>query len=73
MAYELEGLASASGLEGAWRQALICLRAAQVLKDETGCPLPPTEQSILHRIFASAAAAISHALGNRTEAFRPAR
>ncbi|MBV9095602.1 MAG: AAA family ATPase [Streptosporangiaceae bacterium] len=59
MAYELEGFAAAAGLEHAGRQALTYLGAAQVLREETGGPLPPVEQAILDRILAPAVAALS--------------
>jgi len=59
MAYELEGFAAAAGLEHAGRQALVYLGAAQVLREETGGPLPPIEQAILDRILGSAVAALS--------------
>jgi predicted ATPase len=59
MAYELEGFAAAAGLQQAGRQALIYLGAAQVLRDETGGPLPPVEQAILDRILAPAVARLS--------------
>jgi len=59
MAYELEGFAAAAGLEHAGRQALVYLGAAQVLRDETGGPLPPVEQAILDRILTPAVAALS--------------
>jgi len=59
MAYDLEGLAAAAALENAGRQALVYLGAAQVLRDETGGPLPPVEQAILDRILAPAVAALS--------------
>ena len=41
MAYELEGLASAAGMGQDGRQALVYVGAAQVLREETGGPLPP--------------------------------
>ncbi len=59
MAYELEGFAAAAGMEHAGRQALVYLGAAQVLREETGGPLPPVEQAILDRILAPAVAALS--------------
>ena len=59
MAYELEGFAAVAGLEHAGRQALLYLGAAQVLREETGGPLPPVEQAILDRILAPAVAALS--------------
>ena len=59
MAYELEGFAAAAGLEQAGRQALVYLGAAQVLREETGGPLPPVEQAILDRILGPAVAALS--------------
>jgi non-specific serine/threonine protein kinase len=59
MAYELEGLASAAGLEQEGRQALLYLGAAQVLREETGGPLPPFEQAIVDRILAPAVAPLS--------------
>ncbi len=59
MAYELEGFAAAAGLEHAGRQALVYLGAAQVLREETGGPLPPVEQAILDRILEPAVAALS--------------
>jgi predicted ATPase len=59
MAYELEGLASAAGMERAGRQALVYVGAAQVLREETGGPLPPAEQAILDRILAPALASLS--------------
>ena len=59
MAYELEGFAAVAGLERAGRQALVYLGAAQVLREETGGPLPPVEQAILDRILAPAVAALS--------------
>ena len=59
MAYELEGLAAAAGLEHAGREALVYLGAAQALRDETGGPLPPVEQAILDRILAPAVATLS--------------
>jgi non-specific serine/threonine protein kinase len=59
LAYELEGFAAAAGLEQAGRQALVYLGAAQVLREETGGPLPPVEQAILDRILAPAVAALS--------------
>ena len=59
MAYELEGFAAAAGLEHAGRQALVYLGAAQVLREETGGPLPPVERAILDRILAPAVAALS--------------
>ena len=40
-------------------QALVYLGAAQVLREETGGPLPPVEQAILDRILAPAVAALS--------------
>jgi tetratricopeptide (TPR) repeat protein len=58
MAYELEGFAAAAGMEHAGRQALVYLGAAQVLREETGGPLPPVEQAILDRILAPAVAAL---------------
>jgi tetratricopeptide (TPR) repeat protein len=54
MAYELEGFAAAAALEGAGRQALVYLGAAQVLREQTGSMLPPAEQAILGRILAPA-------------------
>jgi predicted ATPase len=59
MAYELEGFAAVAGLERAGRLALVYLGAAQVLREETGGPLPPVEQAILDRILAPAVAALS--------------
>ena len=59
LAYELEGFAAVAGLEHAGRQALVYLGAAQVLREETGGPLPPVEQAILDRILAPAVAALS--------------
>jgi predicted ATPase len=59
VAYDLEGLAAAAGLEHAGRQALVYLGAAQVLREQTGGPLPPVEQVILDRILAPAVAALS--------------
>jgi non-specific serine/threonine protein kinase len=59
MAYELEGFAAVAGLENAGRRALVYLGAAQVLRDETGGPLPPVEQAILDRILAPAVATLS--------------
>jgi predicted ATPase len=59
MAYELEGFAAAAGLEHAGRQALVYLGAAQVLREQTGGPLPPVEQAILDRILTPAVAALS--------------
>jgi predicted ATPase len=59
MAYELEGFAAVAGLERAGWQALVYLGAAQVLREETGGPLPPVEQAILDRILAPAVAALS--------------
>jgi tetratricopeptide (TPR) repeat protein len=59
MAYDLEGFSAVAGLEHAGRQALIYLGAAQVLREETGAPLPPVEQSILDRILAPAVVALS--------------
>ena len=59
MAYELEGFAAVAGLERAGRQALVYLGAAQVLREETGGPLPAVEQAILDRILAPAVAALS--------------
>jgi predicted ATPase len=59
VAYELEGFAAAAGLDQAGRQALVYLGAAQVLRDETGGPLPPVEQAILDRILAPAVAELS--------------
>jgi predicted ATPase len=59
MAYELEGFAAAAGLDHAGRQALVYLGAAQVLREETGGPLPPVEQAILDRILAPALARLS--------------
>jgi predicted ATPase len=59
MAYELEGFAAVAGLERAGRQALVYLGAAQVLREETGGPLPQVEQVILDRILAPAVAALS--------------
>ena len=61
MAYELEGLASAAGMERPGRQALVYVGAAQVLREETGGPLPPAEQAILDRILAPALASLSAA------------
>jgi predicted ATPase len=58
MAYELEGFAAAAGMEQAGRQALVYLGAAQVLREETGGPLPQVEQAILDRILAPAVAAL---------------
>ncbi|HEY2579340.1 MAG TPA: tetratricopeptide repeat protein [Streptosporangiaceae bacterium] len=59
MAYDLEGLAAALGLQKAGREALVYLGAAQVLRDETGGPLPPVEQAILTRIIGAAIAPLS--------------
>jgi len=59
MAYELEGFAAAAGLEHAGQQALVYVGAAQVLREETGGPLPPVEQAILDRILAPAVAVLS--------------
>ncbi len=59
MAYELEGLACAAGLGQDGRQALMFLGAAQVLREETGGPLPPAELAILDRILAPALALLS--------------
>jgi predicted ATPase len=59
LAYDLEGLAAALGLQRAGRQALVYLGAAQALRDETGGPLPPVEQAILTRIIAAAVAPLS--------------
>jgi predicted ATPase/DNA-binding XRE family transcriptional regulator len=59
MAYELEGLAGAVGLGQDGRLALMYLGAAQVLREETGGPLPPAEQAILDRILAPALAPLS--------------
>jgi non-specific serine/threonine protein kinase len=61
MAYDLEGLAAAVGLQKAGREALVYLGAAQVLRDETGGPLPPVEQAILSRIITAAVAPLSAA------------
>ena len=63
MAYELEGLAAAAALEDAGQQALVYLGAAQVLREETGGPLPPAERAILDRILAPA---LARALGPGT-------
>jgi predicted ATPase len=71
MAYELEGFAAVAGLERAGRQALVYLGAAQVLREETGGPLPPVEQAILDRILAPAMAALS--ARERQEALRQGR
>ena len=71
MAYELEGFAAAAALEHAGRQALVYLGAAQVLREETGGPLPPVEQAILDRILAPAVAALS--AGERQEALSQGR
>ena len=59
MAYELEGLAAAAGLAQSGRQALMYLGAAQVLREETGGPLPPAEKAILDRVLAPALAPLS--------------
>ena len=59
MAYELEGFAAAAAQEHAGQQALVYLGAAQVLREQTGGPLPPVEQAILDRILAPAVAALS--------------
>ena len=59
MAYELEGLAAAAGLGQSGRQALMYLGAAQVLREQTGGPLPPAEKAILDRILAPALAPLS--------------
>jgi hypothetical protein len=61
MAYELEGLAAAAGLEHAGPRALVYLGAAQALRDETGGPLPPAEQAILDRILGPALVPLSAA------------
>ncbi len=71
MAYELEGFAASAGLEHAGRRALVYLGAAQVLREETGGPLPPVEQAILDRILAPAVAALS--AGERQEALSQGR
>jgi hypothetical protein len=71
MAYDLEGFAAAAALDGAGRQAMIYLGAAQSLRDESGGPLPPVEQAILDRIFGPAFAALSAQDGE--EAFRQGR
>ncbi|MBV9208383.1 MAG: tetratricopeptide repeat protein [Actinobacteria bacterium] len=59
LAYELEGFAAAAGLERAGRQALVYLGAAQVLREETGGPLPAVERAILERILEPAVTALS--------------
>jgi predicted ATPase len=71
MAYDLEGFSAAAGLEHAGRRALVYLGAAQVLRDESGGPLPPVEQAILDRILAPAAAALS--VSERQEALSQGR
>jgi hypothetical protein len=71
MAYELEGFAASAGLEHAGRRALVYLGAAQVLREETGGPLPPVEQAILDRILAPAVAALS--AGERQDALSQGR
>ena len=52
VAYDLEGFAAAAALDHDGRQALVYLGAAQVLREQTGAPLPPVEQRILDRILA---------------------
>ena len=59
MAYELEGLAAAAAMGQAGQQALMYVGAAQVLREETGGPLPPAERAILDRILAPALAPLS--------------
>ena len=59
LAYELEGFAAVAGLEQAGRQALVYLGAAQVLREQTGGPLPAVEQAILDQILAPAVDALS--------------
>jgi len=58
IAYDLEGFAATAALEHAGRQALVYLGAAQLLREETGGPLPPVEQRILDRILTPATAAL---------------
>jgi predicted ATPase/Tfp pilus assembly protein PilF len=58
IAYDLEGFAAAAALEQAGRQALVYLGAAQILREQTGGPLPPVEQRILDRILTPATAAL---------------
>jgi hypothetical protein len=57
MAFDLEGLAGIACLDGAWRQALIYLGAAQELRHQTGAQLAPVEQADLTRIIQPALAA----------------
>jgi predicted ATPase len=57
MAFDLEGLAGIACLDGAWRQALIYLGAAQELRHQTGAQLAPVEQADLTRITQPALAA----------------
>ena len=71
MAYELEGFAAAAAQEHAGQRALVYLGAAQVLREQTGGPLPPVEQAILDRILAPAVAALS--AGQRQEALSQGR
>jgi predicted ATPase len=59
MAFDLEGLAGIACLDGAWRQALIYLGAAQELRHQTGAQLAPVEQADLTRITQPALAAFS--------------
>jgi predicted ATPase len=59
MAFDLEGLAGIACLDGAWRQALIYLGAAQELRHQTGAQLAPVEQAHLTRITQPALAAFS--------------
>jgi hypothetical protein len=59
MAADLEGIAAAAALDGAGRQALVYLGAAQALRDASGGPLPPAEQAILTRLLDASLAPLS--------------
>ena len=71
MAYDLEGFAAAAALDGAARQAMVYLGAAQRLRDESGGALPPVEQAILDRIFAPVFGTLS--ARERADAFSKGR
>ena len=59
MATDLEGLAATAALRGTGREALVCLGAADALRQRSGGPLPPADRAILGRVLAPALARLS--------------
>lgn len=59
IAIDLEGLAALAARTADWHQALICLGAAEALREQTGAPLPPAEQAIRGEILHQARTALT--------------